>query len=222
MNTVPPQSYIDVEYRAADHGFFPELVRLAICLSAVGIAFELHKTGSVKPYVTSLPMVLEGEREVSGLEIHFFPRPLYDRLLSPTSLQPRFLKVVKQPINPSPPAHPIQLTNVQLMMARLVGDAFVSYYERHSDIATSKWGREDKGGWPAVWSFGCAIRNACAHDGKIFFKNPQHLAVQWRNLKYDHGDNGRRVLFDDLTGVELILLMEEMDAIFRQAASAPP
>ena len=38
----------------------------------------------------------------------------------------------------------------------------------------------------------------------------------WRNLKYDLKDNGLSILFDDLTGVELILLMEEMDAELRR------
>lgn len=37
----------------------------------------------------------------------------------------------------------------------------------------------------------------------------------WRSLKYDFNDNGRAILFDDLTGGELILLMEEMDAELR-------
>lgn len=45
----------------------------------------------------------------------------------------------------------------------------------------------------------------------------QHPPVHWRNLKYDFKDNGRPVLFNDLTGVELILLMEEMDAELRRS-----
>ena len=66
----------EVEYRQADQGFFPELVRLAISLSAIGIAFELHKTGTARPYGPHQPMVIEGKYEVSGLEIHFFPHHL--------------------------------------------------------------------------------------------------------------------------------------------------
>ena len=44
----------------------------------------------------------------------------------------------------------------------------------------------------------------------------------WRNLKYDFNDNGRAILFDDLTGVELILLMEEMDAELRSPQPVVP
>ena len=44
----------------------------------------------------------------------------------------------------------------------------------------------------------------------------------WRNLKYDSSNNGRPILFEDLTGVELILLMEEMDAELRRPLPTEP
>lgn len=216
MTLTALQQPSEVEYSQADHGFFPEFVRLAVCLSAVGIAFELHKARTVQPYGVHQPMVLEGKQAVSGLEVHFFPRPLYDKLLSPTGREPRFLKVLKRPINSSPPDHPIKVTKLQLLMSRLVGDAFVSYYERHLDVAEAKWGRESAGNWHCVWHFACAIRNAISHNGKIRFKNPKHQVVHWKSLQYSYADNGRQVLFDELTGVELILLMEEMDLALKQ------
>lgn len=73
-----------MEYRASEHGFFPELVRLVVSLSAIGVGFELHKTGAVKPYRAVQPMVVEGKRSVSGMEIHFYPDLVYSRLLSPS------------------------------------------------------------------------------------------------------------------------------------------
>jgi hypothetical protein len=211
-----------VKYTADEHGFYEELVRLVICLGSVGKAIELHAIGTVKKFKTSDTIVIEGKHNVSGLEVHFFPRPFYDRLLSASGKQVEFVRVIKQPINPSSPRHPIFLPNVQAMMARLVGDAFVSYYERHLDAAEANWEKESKGKWPAVWRFGWAIRNACSHNGKIFIRDPRHPGVQWRNLRYDFNDNGRSILFDDLTGVELILLMEEMDTELRRPPSVEP
>lgn len=210
-----------VEYIPQKHGFYGELERLVISLSAVGIAFELHAKGIANPYGINQPMVLEGKPEISSLEIQVFPRPLYDRLLNAKENQAEIVRLIKRPINRSPPKHPIQLNNVQLMMARLVGDAFVSYYERHLDAVEDKWG-DAKRAWPRVWRFGWAIRNACSHDGKIFIQDPKHPGVAWRSLKYDFNDNGRRILFDDLTGVELILLMEEMDAELRHSQPVDP
>lgn len=208
---------IEIEYSESDNGFFPELVRLVIALSAVGIGFELHESGTVKPYGDRQPMVLEGKQEVSGLEIHFFPARLYSRLLSPAGRQPRFMRILKKQIKETTPEHPIKLDNIQLLMARLVGDAFVSYYERHLDVVESIWGKQKENKWPDVWRFGWAMRNACAHNGLMHFTYDKHPGVHWRNLSYAYGDNGRQVLFDEITGVELILLMEEMDAELRQA-----
>jgi len=117
-----PLASVQAEYREGEHGFFPELVRLVVALSAVGIAFELHKTGTVKPYGTCQPMVLTGKQDISGLELHFFPALLYARLLSPARRNPRFLRVLKNPINISPPDHPIKADKVQHL--RLVVDGF--------------------------------------------------------------------------------------------------
>lgn len=206
-----------VEYTPQDHGFYEDLVRLVICLGSVGKAIELHATGVAKKFKTADTFAIQGKREVSGLEFHVFPRPFYDRLLSPAGKQAEFVRLIKQPINPSPPKHPIFLPNVQALMARLVGDAFVSYYERHLDAVETRWGRESQGNWPMVWWFAWAVRNACSHNGKIYIKSRDHQAIHWRNLKYDSSKNGRPILFEDLTGVELILLMEEMDAELRRS-----
>lgn len=206
-----------VEYTVAECGFYEELVRLVICLGSVGKAIELHAIGSAKKFKTADTIVIEGKPYVSGLELHFFPRPFYDRLLSTSGKQAEFVRVIKQPIKPSPPKHPIYLPNVQAMMARLVGDAFVSYYERHLDAVESRWGRESQGNWPMVWWFAWAVRNACSHNGQIYFKSEKHPAVSWNSLQYSYADNGRSILFDDLTGVELLLLMEEMDEELRRS-----
>lgn len=210
-----PSASTTVEYSPEKHGFYDELVRLVICLGSVGKAIELHATDTAKKFKTAETFAIQGKDDVSGLEVHFFPRSFYDRLLSRTGKQAEFVRMIKKPINSSPPKHPIFLPNVQVLMARLVGDAFVSYYERHLDVVELRWEKEWKGQWPTVWRFAWAIRNACSHNGKIFIRDPNHPGVQWRNLKYDNRHNGRAILFDDLTGVELILLMEEMDLVLR-------
>jgi hypothetical protein len=54
-------------------------------------------------------------------------------------------------------------------------------------------------------------------NAPIYFKRKNHPAVSWGNLKYDYDDNDRQVLFDEISSVELIFLMKEMDAELRQA-----
>jgi hypothetical protein len=128
VTVMPPFAPTTIEYRRSDYGFFDELVRLAISLGSIGVGLELQKSGKAKPFGNNDTITIVGKPDVSGLEIHLRPRPLFDRLLNPSGRQPRFLNVVKQPINPSPPEHPIYLSKIQLIMARLIGDAFVSYY----------------------------------------------------------------------------------------------
>jgi hypothetical protein len=164
-------------------------------------------------------MVLEGKHNVSGIEMQFFPEPIYRSLVSPTKRLPRFITVIKKEIAKCPPKHPIQLDKTQLLIARLVGDAFMSYHERHLDAVEKLWGEKKKGRWPSNWQFGWAIRNACAHNGKIHFQDRGHAPVRWRTLQYDFHDNGRKVLFDEMTGTELVLLMEDMDAELRSVQS---
>lgn len=208
-----------LDYSSAEHGFFPELVRLVICLSAVGIGFELQKTGVVRAYDSRTVMTLQGNPRVSGIEIRFLPSPLYERLLSPGSRHPRYLTAIKAPIPDIPPTHPILVTKTQQLMYRLVGDAFLSYYERNIDTINRLFGKESDGMWPPAWEFGWAIRNACAHDGKINFKHSGRAPVQWKSLSYSYESNGRQVLFGDMTAVELILLMEDMDAEMKSTAN---
>jgi hypothetical protein len=203
-----------VQYSSTDHRFFDELVRLIICFASVGQSFELHKAGEVKPFNPNETIVIEGKQGISGLEIHFFPRPLFDKFLSPSSKSIRFLKVIKRPINTSPPNHPLKMTKVQRIMSRLIGDAFVSYYERHVEQVNLRYGKLKDGRWPKVWLFARAMRNACAHNGRIHITNSNDEPVEWRTLKYGFSDNEKEVLFGEITGVELILLMEEMDILF--------
>jgi hypothetical protein len=85
-----------------------------------------------------------------------------------------------------------------------VGDAFVAYFERHVDAVVARWCKERLGQWPMLWRFGWAVRNALVHNGCIHFTSSASPLVEWRGLRYGFGDNGRPVLFKELTGVELI------------------
>jgi len=65
--------------------------------------------------------------------------------------------------------------------------------------------------WPSVWNFGRIIRNAFAHGGEINFSNPNASKVKWKTLAYDASFNGRNIMYNDITPVETIFLMDEMD-----------
>lgn len=211
-----PKEPFEMHYLETKHGYFPELVRLLVALSSIGLLLEIHKGHSVKPYGSSDYLTLTGKGNVSGIEISFFVGPIYQRLLSPTKRMPRVLKAIKRPIDYSV-SHPLQVSKVQPIMVRLIADAFLSYYASHVKAVESRWGTVEKGNWPTVWQFGRVIRNAIAHDGKICFDSKKAPPVHWHNLRYSREDNDlkRQLLYDEITGVELILLMEDMDSVLR-------
>lgn len=171
----------------------------AISRAALGV--EAFSAGVARPHRTRDFVVLEGLISLSDIEMHFFPADVYRHILRPSTRELRLIRAVKQALNSSPPQHPIHVNKLQLLMARLVGDAFDSYLERHVDAVVGLWGKERLGQWPMLWRFGWAMRNALVHNGCIHFTSCHSPAVDWSRLRYGFGNNGRPVLFKELAGV---------------------
>ena len=129
---------------------FPELVRLMVALSSIGLSLEIHKGHVVTPHGSGDYITVTGKDNVIGIEILFFVGPIYQRLLSPAKRMPKILKAIKRPIDHSV-LHPLQVSKVQPIIVRLVADAFLSYYERHVDAIKSNWGKAAN--WPMVWHY---------------------------------------------------------------------
>jgi len=62
-------------------------------------------------------------------------------------------------------------------------------------------------------NFGRVVRNAFAHGGLINIENPNSQPVSWRGLTYGPQHHGRQILYTDVTPVEVIFLMDEMDKL---------
>ncbi len=93
----------------------------------------------------------------------------------------------------------------------MIANAFVQYFEANRSLAVQKYTTNTQA-WPPIWNFGRVVRNALSHGGMVDFRNPNAAPVSWRSLSYGPAQNGRQLLYQDITSVELILLMEEMDA----------
>lgn len=99
----------------------------------------------------------------------------------------------------------------QYPMKAAIRSSFISYFESQRGVIENKYTRQVEN-WPMVWNFARVVRNACGHGGVIRIDNPKADAVMWRNYRYDHGDNGKSVLYgkDGLSTVDVILLFEDM------------
>jgi hypothetical protein len=66
--------------------------------------------------------------------------------------------------------------------------------------------------WPQVLTFARIVRNAFAHGGTVNITDG--AAAAWNGLNYSQAENGRRVLYNDLSSGDLTLLMVDMDTMF--------
>lgn len=100
---------------------------------------------------------------------------------------------------------------IQLLMGSLYEHAFIAYFAKSEDDIVNAHG-SDRQRWPSVLNFGRVVRNAFAHGGVINIEGT--LGASWAGLSYSAADNGRRVIYNDLSAADLTLLMLEMDTAF--------
>jgi hypothetical protein len=113
-------------------------------------------------------------------------------------------------VNPHRPPGTPQPSAVQLLMGSLYEHAFITYYEKNVADMIVKYGT--KRSFPGALAFGRVVRNAFAHGGTINITDG--LSARWSWISYSDADNGRRVLYNDLSSGDLTLLMIEMDSQF--------
>ena len=197
-------------YHRTQHRFFDSLVAFTAGVSSLGIALDAQKNGTAQGYSPNQYLALTGNPAVSGIEFHFYPHSLLSTLLN--NDWPDLLVLDEYPINQSPVIHPLNLTGLQGVHGAMVANAFVKFFEETRSLVETKHST-DAQKWPTVWNLGRVMRNALGHKGVIQFKNQHAQPVTWRKLCYSPSDNGKAVLYHDVTAVELILLMEDMDAV---------
>lgn len=199
----------NISFNRATHGFFDNLVSYFVSISSIGTSLSLRSNGEIIRWSSTDFLTLEGMKSVSNCEIQFYP----DKTLDIVSRNewPDVLELIKVPLTSNPPNHPILLTGLHKLHGSLIQSAYVDYFESFRDEIEIKFGKNTND-WPPVWNFGRVIRNAFAHDSKISIKNPESPEVVWMTLRYNFSDNGKSILYQDISPVEVIFLMEEMDA----------
>lgn len=197
-------------YTPQSHRFFDNLVSFVAGVSSLGLAFQAQGGLPTHPFGTNDYIAIVGTSHVAACELHVFPAPILSTLLA--NQWPTRIEIHEIPINQAPPCHPITLTGMQGVHGSMISSAFVQYFESNRSAVESKYSTNVQA-WPAAWNFGRVVRNALAHKGIISIQNPNAAPISWRTLTYGPAENGRQLLYQDLTAVELILLMEDMDSL---------
>lgn len=96
-----------------------------------------------------------------------------------------------------------------LFQQRIIGSAFVNFFERNKSTIETKFG-QNPSSWPPELNFARVIRNAYSHGGQIHFTSPSASPVTWRGIRYSYSDNGKSI-HDKIYLPEIIELMKEIE-----------
>jgi hypothetical protein len=103
--------------------------------------------------------------------------------------------------------------------------ALVFFYEQNLPWINRTFGSssKDRDGWPAIFRFAWALRNAAVHhNGKLNITDPNVPPIVWHHLRYDHNDVGLKVFGDVLTLADMLIFLVEMsDELDRLGAPHP-
>lgn len=104
------------------------------------------------------------------------------------------------------------LDGLQGVQANTIMAGFVHYFANIESFIENKYSK-DRWKWPETLSFGRTVRNAFAHGGKINIENLKTKNFSWKKLSYGPKDNGKLIIFNDITLVEIVYLAIEMESL---------
>ena len=199
-------------YSRNQHSFFDDLVSYLSSVASFGMAIEAHNFGFRPAFRPNERIGLMGTPGVSNTELAFSPHSILQSIAA--NGWPKLIEFEEKPLNITPntfSGFPIQLTGVKGLHSLMLQAMFIHYYETVRPRVEALYSADVRK-WPSVLNFARVIRNAFAHGGQISFLNPDAQPASWRTLTYTPSDNGRYILYLDITAVEAILLMEDMDS----------
>jgi hypothetical protein len=206
------------------HRFFDDLITALGSQAALGAGYITHaqETAYIFGNLQTMRMVcLTRQEGNSHLEVEVKPENILTPITQftwPKSLDLIFEVVINMGSFTLPVPRGIKSVNdlngYQKMQANIIEHAFIAYYEKSLKKINEVRSKKDH----ATLAFANAVRNAFSHGGSIHFDVPKastkNITVSWQNLSYSHSDNGRHLMYNDLSQGDIILLMIEMDKLF--------
>jgi hypothetical protein len=187
------------------HRFFNQLATAQAATAAYILGHVTHAGGSLPAFSANNPISQVCYTRQEELEFDA------SEVLGPISKQiwPSVIHLNFRLGTGRPPASP-NPTAIQYLMGSFYKHTFIAYYEKNVDQMKARHNGQKS--WPPVLNFGRIVRNAFAHGGKLNITNG--ISGTWSGVSYSNADNGRPVLYNDLSSGDLTLLMVEMDSQF--------
>ena len=74
------------------------------------------------------------------------------------------------------------------VVAKMVGNAYLSFFERHSSNVKRRFGQQPAS-WPSAWRMGWLLRNAVAHNGRFAINDANFPITTWNGITVSCSDN---------------------------------
>ena len=193
------------------HRFFDDLVTLLTSLASFATQMDIYKHGHCEGLNLNRSMAIGGC--TIPTDLIFWPHKVMPTLASKN--WPTQLELTEAPLCSGMPksiSFELSSNEIKDVTALATQGSFIRYYETMISQVEKAFG-SDRKNWPPIWNFGRVVRNAFAHGGKITFENPLAANVSWKNITYSPSDNGRQIMYKDIAYVEVVYLMDEMDAV---------
>lgn len=195
--------------------FFDDMLLflLAVCAGSLGLVVQ--RDGGVRPFKEGQHVIFHSR--LCDAEYRFWPYDSFRTILEgdwPTSL--RFEKHEGRTTLDTEFQTPTTMpTSTRELRRRLLEIAFVHFFESIRGKIESKY-KKDCSKWPMILNFARVIRNAFAHGGRVHFDSQRAEPIIWKSLTYSPGNEGRRILFEDMGIGDIFKLMEEVDSEVRR------
>jgi hypothetical protein len=214
-------------YTPNEHHFFNQLVIFMGSTVGLFLGLAAQTHGQIAGFLPNISYIFKGNPRVSNLEFKFYPYNFMQYFIN--QRWPERLELHDAPLGSGAKSDPrlsfqagsgaksnprlsLQVRGVSIFHKYITMSTFTHYYESIEPFIKNKHGGTTQR-WPSVLNFGRIIRNACAHGGCINFKNQNANAVTWLTLTYSPENNGQDIIIQDISPVEMILLMEDMDSV---------
>jgi len=195
-------------YKKSEHKFFDDLVTMLSSIGGMLVTAEaFHSGGSTiapvdKKYYIELP------GGTLPMTLTWLPFETFCKIIA--NNWPDEIQLLENENHIKNTVLSISSSQFKNLHARHLQAGFLRYYESYKE-EIEKTAGYDPYAWPEPWNFARVIRNACAHGGAIYFENLKAPGVNWQTLTYSPADNGKVIFYSDISWVEIIMLMEEMD-----------
>jgi len=189
-------------FKRSKHKFFDAL--LAYLLGASGLSIATNN----KPLEGDSRIGFAGKKDVSGIALYFIPKPVLEMIKK--NYYPEEIILIVETFLEEPPVDlPHVISVARDISGNIFQGAFIQYYDSVEEEIVLKYRQKV----PMTLSFCRVIRNSFAHGNKIYFNKKQKSKTTWKNLAFDHTNNGETVLWNHIAPADVIILMEEMNSL---------